>query len=109
MVAAADSGAGIAAQSPSSQSQSRSAENMTSPSPTRAGAADLASLRLFSHPNAKLGRFTIDRLMMILGKLDQDIEVIVTTCPHERDDLHPTSEGAGTCRRGRRPKGVTLL
>jgi len=38
--------------------------------------------------NAKLGRFTIDRLMMILGKLDQDIDVIVTTRPHKRDDLH---------------------
>jgi hypothetical protein len=63
------------------------------------GAADLAGIRLFSHPNAKLGRFTI--VMVILGKLDQDIEVIVTTRPHERDHLHPTSAGAGTCRRGR--------
>ncbi|HEY3721540.1 MAG TPA: XRE family transcriptional regulator [Roseiarcus sp.] len=39
--------------------------------------------------NAKLGRFTVDRMMMILAKLDQDVEVIVTTRPHKPDELHP--------------------
>lgn len=28
--------------------------------------------------NARLGRFTIDRMIMILGKLDEDVEVNVT-------------------------------
>jgi predicted XRE-type DNA-binding protein len=36
-------------------------------------AADFSRIR-----NAELGRFTVDRLMKILGKLDQDIEVLVT-------------------------------
>ena len=51
---------------------------------TGIAASDFSRIR-----NAKLGRFTIDRLMMILGKLDQDIDVIVTTRPHKPDDLHP--------------------
>ena len=50
---------------------------------TGIAASDFSRIR-----NAKLGRFTIDRLMMILGKLDQDVDVIVTTRPHKRDDLH---------------------
>ena len=28
--------------------------------------------------NARLGRFTLDRMIMILGKLDEDVEVSVT-------------------------------
>lgn len=36
-------------------------------------AADFSRIR-----NADIGRFTVDRLMKILGKLDQDIEVSVT-------------------------------
>ncbi len=31
--------------------------------------------------NAKLTRFTVDRLMTILNKLDQEVEVTVTTRP----------------------------
>ena len=45
-------------------------------------AADFSRLR-----QAKLGRFTIDRLMKILGKLDQDIEVSVTV--GRRSDRQP--------------------
>ena len=52
---------------------------------TGVAASDFSRIR-----NAKLSRFTIDRMMMILGKLDQDVEVIVTTHPHKRDELHPT-------------------
>ena len=51
---------------------------------TGIAASDFSRIR-----NAKLGRFTIDRLMMILGKLDQHVDVIVTTRPHKRGDLHP--------------------
>jgi predicted XRE-type DNA-binding protein len=51
---------------------------------TGVAASDFSRIR-----NAKLSRFTIDRMMMILGKLDQDVEVIVTTRPHKPDDLHP--------------------
>ena len=32
--------------------------------------------------NAKLGRFTLDRMITILGKLDEDVEVNVTFRPH---------------------------
>ena len=31
--------------------------------------------------NAKLGRFTLDRMIAILGKLDEDVEVSVTFRP----------------------------
>lgn len=31
--------------------------------------------------NAKLGRFTLDRMIEILGKLDQDVEVTVSFTP----------------------------
>ena len=31
--------------------------------------------------NAKLGRFTLDRMIKILGKLDQDVEVSVNVRP----------------------------
>ena len=37
--------------------------------------------------NAKLERFTLDRLITILGKLDEDVEVNVTFRPR-----HPTSQ-----------------
>ncbi len=41
--------------------------------------------------NAKLGRFTLDRMITILGKLDEDVEVYVTirTRPPLHDELHP--------------------
>ena len=32
--------------------------------------------------NAKLGRFTLDRMIAILGKLDEDVEVNITFRPH---------------------------
>ena len=36
----------------------------------------------FSHiRNASLGRFTVDRLMMILGRLNRDVQVSVTVAP----------------------------
>ncbi len=41
--------------------------------------------------NAKLGRFTLDRMITILGKLDADVEVNVTfrTRAPLQDELHP--------------------
>ena len=42
--------------------------------------------------NARLERFTIDRMIAILGKLDEDIEVKVSFRPRSRspqDALHP--------------------
>lgn len=44
---------------------------------TGVAASDFSRIR-----NAKLGRFTIDRLMTILARLDQEVEVTVTA--HER-------------------------
>jgi len=41
--------------------------------------------------NARLERFTIDRLITILGKLDEDVEVSVTFQPRDhslQDELH---------------------
>ena len=40
--------------------------------------------------NARLGRFTLDRMITILGKLDEDIEVTVTFRPGHslRQRLH---------------------
>lgn len=41
--------------------------------------------------NARLGRFTLDRMITILGKLDEDVEVNVTFRPRHpslQDDLH---------------------
>ena len=40
--------------------------------------------------NARLGRFTLDRMITILGKLDENVEVNVTfrTRPPLRDELH---------------------
>ena len=40
---------------------------------TRVAAADFSRIR-----NANLGRFTVDRLMTILGRLGQDVDVVVT-------------------------------
>ena len=36
--------------------------------------------------NASLGRFTVDRLMMILGRLNRDVRVSVTVAPRSRTD-----------------------
>ncbi|MGA2938968.1 MAG: XRE family transcriptional regulator, partial [Syntrophobacteraceae bacterium] len=40
--------------------------------------------------NARLGRFTLDRMITILGKLDEDVEVNVTfrTRPPLQGELH---------------------
>ena len=43
--------------------------------------ADFSRLR-----RARLGRFTIDRLMTILDRLDQRVEVSVTVRPRRRED-----------------------
>ena len=45
-------------------------------------AADFSRVR-----NAKLGRFTVDRLMTMLDKLDQDVEVSVTFKPRAQSAL----------------------
>ncbi|MDD5271207.1 MAG: helix-turn-helix transcriptional regulator [Methylovulum sp.] len=50
----------------------RKAEAMTG-----IAAADFSRIR-----KAKLARFTIDRLMTILSRLDQDVQVQVTVRPH---------------------------
>ena len=42
--------------------------------------------------NAKLGRFTLDRMIEILGKLDQEVEVMVSFTPRRHvvhDALRP--------------------
>ena len=49
---------------------------------TGVAAADFSRIR-----NANLGRFTIDRLMGILGSLGQEVEVTVK--------VHPRQEGGG--------------
>ena len=43
---------------------------------TGVGAAEFSRLR-----NAKLERFTLDRMITILGKLDQDVEVSIDVRP----------------------------
>lgn len=43
---------------------------------TGVGAAEFSRIR-----NAELGRFTLDRMITILGKLDQDVEVSVNIRP----------------------------
>ena len=50
---------------------------------TGVAAADFSRIR-----RARLGRFTIDRLMTILGRLDQEVEVMVKVRPR------PTAGGA---------------
>ena len=49
-------------------------------------AADFSRVR-----NAKLGRFTVDRLMTMLDKLDQDVEVSVTFKPRTHA-THPAPQ-----------------
>lgn len=43
--------------------------------------ADFSRIR-----NVKLGRFTVDKLMTILGKLDQDVRVSVNVRPRSGDE-----------------------
>ena len=45
---------------------------------TGIAAADFSRIR-----KAKLDRFTIDRLMTILGRLDQDVKIEITVCPKD--------------------------
>jgi predicted XRE-type DNA-binding protein len=52
---------------------------------TGIAAADFSRIR-----NASLGRFTIDRLMIILAKLGQQVEVTVRTHPR-----HTAAPGSG--------------
>lgn len=54
---------------------------------TGIAAADFSRIR-----KAKLGRFTIDRLMSILGRLDQKVDVAVTVRPR------PAHRGAAAPR-----------
>jgi predicted XRE-type DNA-binding protein len=59
----------------------REAEKMTG-----VGHSEFSRIR-----NAKLERFTLDRMISILGKLDEDIEVNVTIKPRTRtihNELH---------------------
>jgi predicted XRE-type DNA-binding protein len=56
---------------------------------TGVAASDFSRIR-----NAKLVRFTIDRMMMILGKLDQDIEVTVTS--RSKDGSRPDDKSHST-------------
>ena len=60
----------------------RKAEEMTG-----IAAADFSRIR-----KAKLDRFTIDRLITILTRLDQDVDVQVTVRPHcaATNETHPT-------------------
>ena len=52
----------------------REAENMT-----RIAAADFSRIR-----NANLGRFTVDRLMTILGRLGKDVDIKITVHARKR-------------------------
>jgi predicted XRE-type DNA-binding protein len=45
--------------------------------------ADFARIR-----NANLGRFTLDRLMAILGKLGQEVELAVSVRPRPPQPMH---------------------
>ena len=51
---------------------------------TRIAAADFSRIR-----NVKLGRFTVDRLMTILDRLDQEVEVSVSVRPRGAGTLLP--------------------
>lgn len=51
---------------------------------TGIAAADFSRIR-----NANLSRFTVDRLMTVLAKLDQDVNVQVTVRPHAETPLAP--------------------
>ena len=57
----------------------RKAEDLTG-----IAAADFSRIR-----KIKLDRFTIDRLMTILNRLDQDVDVHVTVRPHQIDGARP--------------------
>ena len=45
---------------------------------TRIAAADFSRIR-----NANLGRFTVDRLMTILGRLGRDVDIRITVRPRK--------------------------
>lgn len=47
--------------------------------------ADFARIR-----KANIGRFTLDRLMAILGKLGQEVELAVSVRPRQDQTTHPT-------------------
>ena len=51
---------------------------------TGIAAADFLRIR-----KAKLDRFTIDRLMAVLGRFDQKVDVQVSVGPRERNALQP--------------------
>lgn len=51
---------------------------------TGIAAADFSRIR-----KAKLDRFTIDRLMAVLGRFDQKVDVQVSVAPRERNALQP--------------------
>jgi predicted XRE-type DNA-binding protein len=57
----------------------RKAEDLTG-----IAAADFSRIR-----KTKLDRFTIDRLMTILARLDQDVDVHVTVRPHRETNDRP--------------------
>lgn len=50
---------------------------------TKIAAADFSRIR-----NAKLDRFTVDRLMTVLSRLDREVEVKVTVRPRELAAAH---------------------
>jgi predicted XRE-type DNA-binding protein len=54
--------------------------------------------------NVKLERFTIDRMIAILGKLGQDVELMVKVQPRRK---RVTREAPSTTRKGRLAAGVT--
>jgi predicted XRE-type DNA-binding protein len=51
---------------------------------TGIAAADFSRIR-----KVKLDRFTIDRLMTILKRLDQDVDVRITVRPHQHETIRP--------------------
>lgn len=53
---------------------------------TRIGVAHLEFVRI---RNVNLARFTIDRLMTILGRLGQEVEISVAVHPVRRRDTEP--------------------
>ena len=57
-------------------------------------AADFSRVR-----QAKLQRFTVDRLMQMLAKLNQDVEVSISIRPRlrQRHRLNEIAEGLGAC------------